>query len=151
VAKTLRFLFPSQPTGSWRRTFGCILLLYSIAPCDVLIRAQSSNALKDKVSFPARLDGGSKGVPSHLPGTVYVSTDRIEFQAFPQVEGFVWSCKQIERLSGGKDTVSLETGRAKYRFSLKSVEQATAFIEEIQSACTNRDASIATPTAHEVP
>jgi len=109
--------------------------------------AQSSNALKAKVSFPARLDGGSKGIPFHLPGTVYVSTDRIEFQAFPQVEYIVWSCKQIERLSVGKETVTLETGRGKYRFSLKSAQQATVFIGETHSACRNRDAPNGMPRA----
>jgi hypothetical protein len=147
VAITLRFLFRGQQTRGWRRAIGCILLVYSIGPCGLLVRAQSNNALGARVSFLARLDGGSKGVPSHLPGTIYVSTDRVEFQAFPQVEGFVWSCKQIERLSVGKETVTLETERGKYRFSLRSAQQATAFLEETNSACRNRDAPAATLTA----
>jgi hypothetical protein len=147
VAITLQFRFRGQQTGSWRRAVGCILLFYSIGLCGLLARAQSSNAFEAKVLFPARLDGGSKGVPSHLPGTIYVSTDRVEFQAFPQVEGFVWSCKQIERLSVSKETVTLETERGKYRFSLKSAQQATAFIEETHSACRNKDATIAPLTA----
>jgi hypothetical protein len=147
VAITLPFLFRGQQTRSWRRKIGCSLLLYSIGPCGLFVWSQSSNALEAKVSFSAQLDGGSKGVPSHLPGTIYVSTDRVEFQAFPQVESIIWSCEQIEHLSFGKETATLETRRAKYRFSLKSAQQATAFIEETHSACRNRDVPIGTPTA----
>jgi hypothetical protein len=147
VAITLPFLSHGRQTRSWRRTIGCILLFCLIGPCDQFVRAQSSNALEAKVSFPARLDGGSKGVPSHLPGTIYVSTDRIEFQAFPQVEDIVWSCRQVERLSIAKERVTLETGREKYRFSLKSAQQATAFIEQTHSACGNRGAPNGRSTA----
>jgi hypothetical protein len=147
VAIALRFLSRNQQTKRWRRTIGGVLAFYSIGPCSLLVQAQSNHALGARVSFPARLDGGSKGVPSHLPGTIYVSTDRVEFQAFPQVEGFVWSCKQIERLSVGKEIVSMETERGKYRFSLKSAQQATGFLEETNSACRNRHASIGSPSA----
>jgi hypothetical protein len=148
---TLPFRSRGQQTRSWRRTIGYILLFCLIGPCDLFVRAQSSNALEAKVSFPARLDGGSKGVPSHLPGTIYVSTDRIEFQAFPQVEDIVWSCRQVERLSIAKERVTLETGRGKYRVSLKSAQQAIAFIEATHSACSERGAPIGTRTGDQSP
>jgi hypothetical protein len=146
---TFPFLFRGQQILSWHRTIGCITLLCLIRSCSLATQAQSSKAPQANLSFPVRLDGGSKGVPSHLPGTIYVSTDRIEFQAFPQVEGIIWSCKQIETLSVGKDMVTLETGHAKYRVNLKSSQQATAFVEETQSACENSGAPIARPNARQ--
>jgi hypothetical protein len=70
-------------------------------------------------------------------------TDRIEFQAFPKVEGIMWSCKQI-RVSR---LVGTRLGQTKYRFKLNSRPQATAFVEETQSACENSEAPIARPNA----
>jgi hypothetical protein len=111
----------------------------------MFIQAQSSSAMEAKLQFPAEMTGGSKGVPGHLPGTLFVSTDRIEFEAFPQVEDNAWSCKQIERLSSGKERVMLTAGRIEYRFILKSAQQTIAFTEAVHSACSERYEKLSLP------
>jgi hypothetical protein len=97
-----------------------------------------ARAIEGTVSLPARLDGGSKGVPSHLPGTIYVSTGRVEFHAFPQVEDLVWGCREVGDL--GKESrsgaiVRVEVSGSVYRINLLSPRQATAFVNASTSAC----------------
>jgi hypothetical protein len=135
AARTLQFPFRRRQTRVWRWIIGYVLLFYSMGPCGLFVRAQSRLAPEAKLGFSVQMDGGSRGVPSHLPGIIYVSKDRIEFQAFPQVEDMVWSCKQIHRLSSKSENATLVAGPTKYRFNLKSAQQATAFIDATHSAC----------------
>src|SRR5580704_14267528 len=103
---------------------GRAILFFSIGVCSLPPRVEARLAAEPALSLPARLDGGRKGVPSHLPGTIYVSTDRVEFHAFPQVEDLVWSCRQIgdlrQHYRPGSAIVTIEVAGSVYRFNLMS-------------------------------
>ena len=148
----LRFPFRHQQTRIGRRAIECILSIYSIGACGLFIQAQSSPTLpKAELEFVAEMNGGSKGVPTHLPGVLYVSTGRIEFQAFPQVEYSVWSCKKIGHFSFTREKVMLAAGGEKYKLSLRSAQQVTAFIEAVHSACSDGSAAMDKPTKSLLP
>jgi hypothetical protein len=108
--------------------------------CSLPPRAEARSAAASVLSFPARIDGGSKGVPSHLPGTISVSTGRVEFHAFPQVEDLVWSCRVggfRQHHRPGSAIVKIEAAGSVYRFNLVSTRQALAFADAVTSACAN--------------
>ena len=80
-------------------------------------------------TFRARLDGGSKGVPSHLEGMLHISPNRIEFEAFPQIENLVWSCERIKHLGRRGETVTIDSPSGTYRFNVNSPEEAESFAD----------------------
>ncbi len=86
-------------------------------------------------SFRARLDGGSKGVPLHLEGKLYISPHRIEFEAFPQVENIRWSCDQIKRVGQRREIVTIDSASGTYRFNVNSPEEAERFADTANLAC----------------
>lgn len=106
------------------------------SPCAL---PQSSVTTAPRQAFPAKLDGGSKGVPSELSGTFYVSPGRLEFDAFPQVEYLVWSCeemKAMQRTAGfDRRTVILRFTVASYRFHLESTTQSDVFVNAVAASC----------------
>lgn len=120
---------------------GHAVLCFSIALCGFPPRIEARLAAEPALSFPARLDGGSRGVPSHLPGTIYVATERVEFHAFPQVEDLVWSCRKIgdfkQHYRPGGAIVIIEVAGSVYRINLMSPRQARAFADAATSACAN--------------
>jgi hypothetical protein len=82
--------------------------------------------------FPAVLDGGSRGVFSALPGTIYVSEGRVEFEAFPQVEILVFPCNVPKQ---HKNKISLYSMHRTYKFDLHSIQQANRFVAALIVAC----------------
>jgi hypothetical protein len=94
------------------------------------------------MSFSARLDGGSKGVPSHLTGTLNVSPGRLLFEAFPQVEYITWPCEQLIALKRRRGhegrEITVTSSRASYRFNVDSSQQADEFVNAVTAACRIR-------------
>ena len=81
------------------------------------------------VSFPAVLAGGSKGVPSNLSGTISLFDNRIEFEAFPQVEYLELPCATIKAADHprrNKSVVTIVSADSTYRFELPSESASTA-------------------------
>ena len=101
-------------------------LVISLSPCT---SAQSGP------TFRARLDGGSKGVPLHLEGKLYISPHRIEFEAFPQIENIVWSCEKIKHLGRRRETVTIDSASGTYRLNVNSPEEAERFADTATFAC----------------
>jgi hypothetical protein len=95
--------------------------------------ARLISAARPTTSFPARLDGGSKRVPSHLDGRIYVSTNRIELQAFPQEEDLVWSCGQIKQIGqhrwSEKELVAVDTATMKFWFNMNSARKRNVLLK----------------------
>lgn len=115
----------------------CTWLFLALATT-VAIAAPPDSTDHSRISFPAKLEGGSNGTPSHLTGTIYVSPNRFEFDAFPQVEDIVYSCNQIKfvgRRGMGRQTVVVSSSMADYRFNLNSDQQANSFIAALTSTC----------------
>jgi hypothetical protein len=105
----------------------------------VLAAFGQSSSVGTSASFPAMLEGGSKGVP-HLSGTVSVSQTRIEFEAFPQVENFTLPCARIKTVSfarGNKTVIKIVSTDATYRFDLQAGPQSQRFMAALTSNCKN--------------
>ena len=62
----------------------------------ILIAPGQPSSVGSTASFPAVLAGGSKGIPSNLNGTISLFENRIEFEAFPQVEYLEFPCATIK-------------------------------------------------------
>jgi hypothetical protein len=90
------------------------------------------------ISLPAMLDGGSRGVPSSLSGTVSLSETRVEFEAFPQVENVTLPCTAIRaarRPRRNKNVITIDSAGVAYRFDLYSATQAERFLAALAVAC----------------
>jgi hypothetical protein len=122
---------------------GVFMLLQLLVIAGALFGAyappQSRMTTVARMAFSARLDGGSKGVPSNLPGTLYVSPGRVEFEAFPQVEYLVWSCKDVKAVQrhrgSDRQMVTLRFTVASYRFDLDSTVQSARLASMIADSC----------------
>jgi hypothetical protein len=92
------------------------------------------------VSFPAVLAGGSKGIPSNLNGTISLFENRIEFEAFPQVEYLEFPCATIkapDHPRRNKSAVTIVSADSTYRFDLRSESQARLFLAGVKSRCND--------------
>jgi len=113
------------------------LLHAAITTILLLVAVGQSSLASTIVSFPAMLDGGSRGVP-HLNGTIYLSETRIEFEAFPQVENMTLPCTAI-RAAGhprrNKNVITIDSAGVAYRFDLYSAPRAERFMAILVSTC----------------
>jgi hypothetical protein len=106
----------------------------------LLVAVGQSSLVGTTVSFPAMLAGGSKGIASSLPGTLYLSEARLEFEAFPQVEYVTLPCPAIKETSfarGNKNVVTIVSADATYRFDLHAKSQSQQFMAALTSNCKN--------------
>jgi hypothetical protein len=104
----------------------------------ILIAAGQPSSVGSTASFPAVLDGGSKGVPSNLSGTVSISDTWVEFEAFPQVEYVELPCETIKAANyprRHKNVVTIVSADSTYRFDLRSESQARLFLAGVGSRC----------------
>jgi hypothetical protein len=89
-------------------------------------------------SLPAVLAGGSKGVPSNLNGTISVFDNRVEFEAFPQVEYLELPCNTIKGIPfarAHKNVITIVSADTTYRFELRAGSQSQQFVATLTSNC----------------
>lgn len=101
----------------------------------VVISLSLCTSAQSGSAFHARLDGGSKGVPFHLEGELHISPNRIEFEAFPQIENIVWSCEQINHVGQRREIVTIDSVSGTYRFNVNSAQEAERFADTATFAC----------------
>jgi hypothetical protein len=109
--------------------FSVALVITALASAIVPLSSQSKTSFRE--SFRSRLDGGNKGVSTNLPGQLRVSSFRIEFEAYPQLEYLEWRCEKVthvELVRHGRKTVIVYANGSNYRFVFDSPDQAIAFV-----------------------
>jgi hypothetical protein len=114
------------------------LLKAAITAISLLLVLGQPSLANTTISLPAILDGGSRGVPSGLSGTISLSETRIEFEAFPQVEYVTLPCTAIRaarRPRRNKNVITIDSAGVAYRFDLYSAKQAERFLAALAVAC----------------
>jgi hypothetical protein len=116
------------------------LLNAALAAMLFLIAAGQSSSAGTTASFPAMLAGGSRGVPLSLPGTLYLSEARLEFEAFPQIENVTLPCtviKSVDYARHNKSVVTIVSAGSTYQFDLRSASQAQLLLDGLVSRCSD--------------
>jgi hypothetical protein len=92
--------------------------------------------------FACTLESESTGDDVHLGGWLRVRENRIEFEAYPQVEYITWHCGQIttiEVTGRHKTTVAIRSADTSYSFDLRTSAQASSFVETARCGCPKND------------
>jgi hypothetical protein len=114
-----------------------VLLLAVIAA--VSVRPTAQDCPKPPSVFACTLHGPDKAVDAHLDGSLRVTANRIEFEAFPPVENLTWSCNKVSSVEvkrRSKNAVALRSSESNYLFDLKTRDQASRFVEAAKCVCS---------------